>query len=78
MKKSAPVGFKTNLAKLICIKSITTILMVVTFCYLSIVGKIQPDAFTQVVMIIIGFFFASKTFGSTGHPGNTEADSGGE
>ncbi len=58
---------RDKLTKLIDVKSIVTIMIIGTFCYLSITGRIGGDVFMQVVMIIIGFFFASKTFGE-GHP----------
>lgn len=55
--------FVKKVCKLIDVKTIVTFAVVGVFCFLSATGKIAIDAFMQIVTLIIGFFFASKTFG---------------
>lgn len=52
-----------KLCKLVDVKTIVTFAVVGVFCFLSATGRIETDAFMQIVTLIIGFFFASKTFG---------------
>ena len=52
-----------KVCKLIDVKTIVTFAVIGVFCFLSATGKIGTDAFMQVVMLIVGLFLASKTFG---------------
>lgn len=57
------------LNRLITVKSIVTITLTIVFAALSLLGKIQPDAFQDIFYIIIAFYFGSqleKTAQATG------------
>lgn len=56
-----------KLTNLIDVKSITTLLLVMVFCYLAIVGVIQPDQFMTIFTTIIAFYFGTQ------HQKQTEA-----
>lgn len=49
-----------ELKKLIDLKSIITIILVLVFSFLTIVGKITPDQFLPILTMIITFYFAKK------------------
>lgn len=51
---------KKNLAKLIDLKSIITILMVGTLVYGFCAGKIDTSEFIPLVTMILTFYFAKK------------------
>lgn len=51
---------KKNLAKLIDLKSIITILMVGTLVYGFCAGKINTSEFIPLVTMILTFYFAKK------------------
>ena len=51
---------KEKFAKLIDVKSIVTFIVISVFAYLSIIGKVSPENFMQVTLVIITFFFAKK------------------
>ena len=53
--------FKTQLAKLIDVKSITTFSVVGLFVYLGAKGEIPADNVMLVVTTIITFFFAKPS-----------------
>ena len=52
---------KNKLAKLIDVKSIVTLLLVVIFCYLAVVGRVTSQDFMTVFVIVIGFYFGTQT-----------------
>lgn len=52
---------KERLANLIGIRSIVTILIVGTICYLAVIGKMPPEDIKVFGMVIITFFFAEKS-----------------
>lgn len=52
--------FKENFANLIKVKTIVTILLTMVFCYLSIVGAIQPELFMTIFTVVIGFYFGTQ------------------
>lgn len=57
---------KEKLAKLINVKSIVTLVLIIVFAYLSVAGKEVSDQFSQVLMMVLSFFFgtqATKTKG---------------
>lgn len=56
-----------KLTNLIDVKSITTLLLVLVFSYLAIIGVIQPDQFMTVFSVIIAFYFGTQ------HQKQTEA-----
>lgn len=51
---------KERLMKLLCVKSIVTILLTLVFCYLSIIGAITPDLFMGVFAVVIAFYFGTQ------------------
>ena len=42
------------------IRSIVTIMVVGTFCFLGVMGKIGTESITSVTMLILGFYFVTK------------------
>jgi len=52
---------KNRLAKLIDVKTIVTISMLWVFCYLAVVGKVTPEQFYGVFIMIIAFYFGTQT-----------------
>ena len=51
---------KERLIKLLCVKSIVTILLTLVFCYLSIIQVISPELFMTVFSVIIAFYFTTQ------------------
>lgn len=51
---------KEQLAKLIKVKSIVTILLCVVYCYLCITGYIAADQFMTVFTVVIAFYFGTQ------------------
>ncbi len=51
---------KERLSKLLCVKSIVTILLTLVFCYLSIIKVISPELFMTVFSVIIAFYFTTQ------------------
>lgn len=50
-----------QLAKLLGVKSLVTVLMTIIFCYLAALGKVGPDLFLSAYMIVIGFYFGTQS-----------------
>lgn len=51
---------KEKLLKLLCVKSIVTILLTCVFCYLSIVEQISAELFMTVFTVVIAFYFGTQ------------------
>lgn len=51
---------KERLMKLLTVKSIVTIILTVVFAFLSIVGRVTPEDYVQIFLIIIGFYFGTQ------------------
>lgn len=51
--------FKEQLAKLIDVKSIVTLMLTTVFCYLSIIGEV-PEPFMTIFTVIISFYFGTQ------------------
>ena len=49
-----------NLAKLINVKSIVTIILVVIFAVLSLKGIITADQFVSIFTVVIAFYFGTQ------------------
>lgn len=49
-----------NLANMIKVKTIVTILLTVTFCYLAFVDKISAELFMAVFTTVIAFYFGTQ------------------
>lgn len=48
---------KENLAKLINLKSIVTLVLTLVLCYMAVAGKIDPDKFYTLVLMVLTFYF---------------------
>ncbi len=51
---------KERLAKLIDVKSITTLFLVVVFSILSLKGTITADQFLTIFSVVIAFYFGTQ------------------
>ena len=51
---------KENLAKLIDVKSIVTIILTAIFAYLSVVGLVTAQEFLTVFTVVIAFYFGTQ------------------
>lgn len=51
---------KERLAKLIDVKSITTLIITAVFAYLSIIGQITGEQFLTIFAVIISFYFGTQ------------------
>lgn len=49
-----------NLAKLINVKSIVTIILVVIFAVLSLKGIVTADQFVSIFTVVIAFYFGTQ------------------
>lgn len=52
---------KEQISKLIKVKSIVTLTLTVVFGFLALRGIVDADAFTNVFLIIIGFYFGVQS-----------------
>lgn len=53
--------FLENLAKLIKVKTIVTLLVTLVFCWLAITGAIAAELFMTIFTMIIGFYFGTQS-----------------
>ena len=51
---------KDKLTKLVDVKSIVTIILTIVFAGLSATGKVSPEQFVTIFMVIIGFYFGTQ------------------
>lgn len=51
---------KEKLAKLIDVKSIMTLLLTLTFCGLTLAGKVSGAEFLTIFTMIVGFYFGTQ------------------
>ena len=67
-----------NLAKLINVKSIVTIILVVIFAVLSLKGIITADQFVSIFTVVIAFYFGTQyeKKNSTNEKAETEKEKG--
>lgn len=52
---------KERLIRLLCVKSIVTIVLTVVFAYLSATGKVDTDQFLTVFSVVIAFYFGTQS-----------------
>ena len=52
---------KENLAKLINVKSIVTIILTIIFSYLAVIGAITGSEFLTIFVMVIGFYFGTQS-----------------
>jgi hypothetical protein len=50
-----------RISKLIDVKSIVTLILVVTLTILTISGRTIPDLFSNSLLLVLGFFFGKNT-----------------
>lgn len=51
---------KERLQKLLCVKSIVTIVLTAVFAYLAIIGAIDTEQYMTVFTVVIAFYFGSQ------------------
>lgn len=49
-----------NLANLIKVKTIVTLMVVFVFCWLALTGGIGPDDVKEIVYLVIAFYFGTQ------------------
>lgn len=49
-----------RILKLLCVKSIVTIILTVVFAYLSVMGAVSTDQFLTVFTVVIAFYFGTQ------------------
>ena len=49
-----------NIANLIKVKTIVTLLLIVVFAVLALRGNILPDKVTDIVMMVLAFYFGTQ------------------
>ena len=52
---------KERLARLLCVKSIVTIVLTAVFSYLSITGHVSTEQFLTVFTVVIAFYFGTQS-----------------
>lgn len=55
--------FWKNLAALIKVKTIVTLIVVVVFAVLALRGGLQPDTVMTIVTMVVAFYFGTQTEG---------------
>lgn len=50
---------KQKIASLLSVKSIITIEIITMFCYLSYMGKVEPNNIITIVASVISFYFGT-------------------
>lgn len=61
--------FVKNLANLVKVKTIVTLLIISVFAYLALIGKIESENVMYVVTTVIAFYFGTQ---HEKKPGKTE------
>jgi hypothetical protein len=51
---------KERLLKLLCVKSIVTIILTVVFAYLAIIDRINAEQYLVIFTVIISFYFGTQ------------------
>ena len=49
-----------NIANLIKVKTIVTLMVVFVFCWLAMTGAIGPEEVKEIVYIVIAFYFGTQ------------------
>lgn len=65
------MSFKERLSKLLCVKSIVTVVLTGVFAYLACVGSVTPDQFVTIFTVIIGFYYGTQAEKKAKSEGNT-------
>lgn len=53
--------FVKNLAALIKVKTIVTLVVVAVFAVLALQGALQPDTVMTIVTMVVAFYFGTQT-----------------
>ena len=53
--------FIKKLTNLIEVKKVIALLVVIVFCILALCNKIDPSIYTNVVTLVIGYYFGQST-----------------
>ena len=53
--------FIKKLTNLIEVKKVIALLVVIVFCILALSNKIDPSIYTNVVTLVIGYYFGQST-----------------
>lgn len=51
---------KERLSKLLCVKSIVTIVLTIVFALLAVKGEVAIDQFLTVFSVVIAFYFGTQ------------------
>lgn len=51
---------RERIAKLIDVKSLSTLTMVGVFAFLSITGKVSSDQFLTIFTVVVSFYFGTQ------------------
>ena len=49
-----------RLLKLLCVKSIATIILTAVFAYLAVIGEVTSEQFLTVYTVVIAFYFGTQ------------------
>lgn len=60
------MAIKEKLIKLLDVKSITTILLTLSFCILALRSDVTSDQYLTIYAVVISFFFGTKYGETTG------------
>ena len=64
--------FLENLAKLIKVKTIVTLMLTIVFCALALSDVIAAELFMSIFTMVIGFYFGTQTEKKTSNPKTIE------
>ena len=53
--------FIKKLTNLIEVKKVIALLLVIVFCILALYNKIEPSIYTNVVTLVVGYYFGQST-----------------
>ena len=53
--------FIKKLTNLIEVKKVIALLVVIVFCILALYNKIEPSIYTNVVTLVVGYYFGQST-----------------
>lgn len=54
------MNLKERAARLLCVKSIVTVLLTLVFCWLAMNGNISEQQFMTVFTVVIAFYYGTQ------------------
>jgi len=51
---------KEQVTKLIDVKTIVTLSLLVVYNYLAVIGRIEPDIFSNMVLMVVSYYFGTQ------------------